>query len=173
MPEQIQHGVIVHHLPGSDQHRQNDLRRVPPSNHIVGMIAQMGSSALEAASARRRTIGGAEPKICRPLVGAMYLAAADDLPARSSHGELRCLSPDPRAAPSERTTGRGVGWTDGAFWAGVRLKCMPLYCSLPRTFQAVPVLRCKKGLQMPPGWPLAPQPQNAGVSEFKSALAFT
>jgi hypothetical protein len=72
MPEQIQHRMIVHHLPGGHQDRQNDAP-FASIDHIMGMIAQMGSSSFEA-HRRRVRISSADAKIRRLLVGAMDLS---------------------------------------------------------------------------------------------------
>src|SRR5207248_842016 len=72
VPEQIQHRMIVHHLPRGHQDRQNDAT-FASIDHIMGMIAQVGSSSFEA---HRCSIGisGADAKICRPLIGATDLS---------------------------------------------------------------------------------------------------
>src|SRR5258708_1331318 len=68
MQEQIQDGMIVHHLPRSDQDCQNDAT-FASIDHIMGMIAQMGASSFEA-HRRGIRISGADPKIGRALIGA-------------------------------------------------------------------------------------------------------
>src|SRR6266700_2497337 len=72
VPEQIQHGMIIHHLPRGNQDRQNDAT-FAPIDHIVGMIAQMRSSPFEAHWCGIR-ISGADAKICRALIGATDLS---------------------------------------------------------------------------------------------------
>src|SRR5258708_29589173 len=72
MPEQIQHGMIVHHLPRSHQHRQNDAT-LASIDDIVRMITKMSSPSFEA-HWRGVGVGGADPKIRRPLIGATDLS---------------------------------------------------------------------------------------------------
>src|SRR5579884_140146 len=72
MPEQVLHGMIVHYLPRSDEHRQNDAA-FASIDYIVRMIAQMGSTCLETHRCCVR-IGRADPKIGRALIGATNLS---------------------------------------------------------------------------------------------------
>src|SRR6266566_9684694 len=66
VPEPILHGMIVHHLPGSDQHRENDAT-FASIDHVVGMIAQMGSASLQAHRSSVR-IGGADAQVGGALI---------------------------------------------------------------------------------------------------------
>src|SRR5260370_21628035 len=59
VPEQVQHGMIVHHLPRSDQHRENDAT-FASIDLVLGLVAQMGSASLEAHQ-RRLKFGVTEP----------------------------------------------------------------------------------------------------------------
>lgn len=72
VPEQVLHGMIVHHLSGSHQDGENDTT-FASIDDIMGMIAQMSSSSLEA-HGRRIRISGADPNVRRALLGTVDLA---------------------------------------------------------------------------------------------------
>src|SRR5438445_11716213 len=54
MPEEIKHGLIVHYLAWHDQHLQDDAM-FASIDHVVRMVAQMGSSPFEAHRCRIRS----------------------------------------------------------------------------------------------------------------------
>jgi len=72
VPEQVQHRMIVHYLSGSHQDGENDTT-FASIDDIMGMIAQVSSSCLEA-HRRCIRISGADPNVRRPLIGTTYLA---------------------------------------------------------------------------------------------------
>jgi hypothetical protein len=71
-PQQVEHRLILHHLAGRHQYRQDD-PSLAAIHHIVGLVAQMCAAPFEA-DGRRIGIGGADAKISDLLVAAMYLA---------------------------------------------------------------------------------------------------
>jgi len=72
MPEQVKHGVIVHHLARHHQNRQDDAP-LASIHDVVSVVAQMDASALQA-HRRRIRIGGTDPKIRGPLVGTVHVS---------------------------------------------------------------------------------------------------
>jgi hypothetical protein len=67
VPEQIEHGLIVHHLARRDQHSQDDAA-FASLHDVVRVVAQVSSSSFEAHWSGIR-IGGTDPKVSSSLVG--------------------------------------------------------------------------------------------------------
>jgi hypothetical protein len=66
VPEQVLHRLVLHHLARGDQHREDNAAS-PAIDDRVGLVAQVGSAALEA-HRRRIRIGGADAEISGALV---------------------------------------------------------------------------------------------------------
>ena len=69
VPEQIEHGLIVHHLARRDQYGQDD-GAFASIHDVVCVLAQLDSSTLEAHRCRIR-IGGTYPKVSSSPIEAM------------------------------------------------------------------------------------------------------
>jgi hypothetical protein len=72
MPEEVKHGVVVHHFAWHHQDSQNDAS-LPSVYDVVGVIAQMNASPFQA-HWRGIRIGGTDAKICRSLVGTIHVS---------------------------------------------------------------------------------------------------
>jgi hypothetical protein len=70
-PDEVAHRVVLGHLAWSDQHVQDDVA-FAAIYHIVGLVAQVGATALEAHRGGVG-VGGADPEIGGALVVAMDL----------------------------------------------------------------------------------------------------
>src|SRR6266699_3695666 len=72
MPKQIKHWLVVHHLGGGNQRCQNDAP-FASINDVVGMVAQVKSTALEA-HRRGIRVSGTDPLIGATLIEPMNFA---------------------------------------------------------------------------------------------------
>ena len=126
VPEQIEHGLVVHHFARGDQHRQDDAAFASIGD-IVGLVAQVHTSAFEAHQCGI-WIGGTDSKIRCPLIEAMDFPL---LPPLFRNPVMACRIVDGKFFSlylRENHRQRRWGLREGALRQRFRTRCLRARC---------------------------------------------